>query len=302
MASRKHRVLQQLEYAIFRLFRVLLRAMGAGATRRLGAFLGSLAYRAGGSRAELTRKNLAASFPDRDAAWVKGTARGCWIHFAIQLLQYVRELDAPLEKMLESAEIVGAEPVREATAQGRGVVLYTAHFGNWETAVALLSELGTRFAVVARPLDNKLLQEEIERGRRRAGVEVFPRRRAAARMRDWIEGGGGITVLPDQAVKPSEGILADFVGRPAWTTTAPARLAIRSGAIFVGAFCYADERGKVRAILTTPVDTRGMETEPEQLRILTEQMNSEISRVIRDHPELWLWMHDRWKGAESARP
>jgi KDO2-lipid IV(A) lauroyltransferase len=101
----------------------------------------------------------------------------------------------------------------------------------------------------------------------------------------------GVVVLPpDQAVIPREGVLVPFLGRPAWTTPAPAKMALRADATIVFGFCIPDGL-RHRVEFEEPIRAADF-TDPVQL---TERINDVLSRRIRERPELWLWMHDRWK-------
>jgi KDO2-lipid IV(A) lauroyltransferase len=148
---------------------------------------------------------------------------------------------------------------------------------------------------VARPLDNELLERELQQIRARTGAEVVDRRRAARVLMRGLAGNAVAVLLPDQAVLPREGVLVPFLGHPAWTTPAPAKLALRSGSTIVFAFCIPDGlrhrlefEEPIRADLLTEA-----ERDPEEL---TRRINEIIGNRIHARPHLWLWMHDRWKG------
>jgi KDO2-lipid IV(A) lauroyltransferase len=143
---------------------------------------------------------------------------------------------------------------------------------------------------VARPLDNELLEADLQKLREKTGAEVVDRRKAARTLMRGLAENAVVVLLPDQAVLPREGVLVPFLGRPAWTTPAPAKMALRADATIVFGFCIPDGlrhrvelEGSIRAgEIADPV-------------LLTERINDVLSRRIRERPELWLWMHDRWK-------
>jgi len=104
-----------------------------------------------------------------------------------------------------------------------------------------------------------------------------------------------VVLLPDQAVLPREGVLVPFVGRPAWTTPIPAKMALRRASEIVFAFCIPHETGH-RLEFENPIRVDQLSAAESDPVMLTERINDVISRRITDRPELWLWMHDRWKG------
>jgi Kdo2-lipid IVA lauroyltransferase/acyltransferase len=260
--------------------------------------LGAAAFRFARKRSRLVVRNLEQALPETGPASRREIARRCWQHFATETLEYVRTIGAPPGQIERTAEVGNREHLEAVLAKNRGFILYTAHFGAWETAISLVGSVDMRFSVVARPLDNQRLETLLERSRRRFGVEMVPRRNAARVLMRALARGEGVIVLPDQAVSPREGILVPFIGRPAWTTPAPARLALRFGVPLLGVFCY--RRGdRVVAELTPPIMTEGLSDDDATVKELTERINETISGRIRRDPELWLWMHDRWKGSES---
>jgi KDO2-lipid IV(A) lauroyltransferase len=149
--------------------------------------------------------------------------------------------------------------------------------------------------MVARPLDNELLERDLQRIRARTGAEVVDRRRAARVLMRGLAENAVVVLLPDQAVQPREGILVPFLGRPAWTTPAPAKMALRADSTIVFAFCIPDG-ARHRIEFEEPIRASDFAQGENDAEMLTTTINEMISRRIRERPELWLWMHDRWKG------
>jgi KDO2-lipid IV(A) lauroyltransferase len=108
-----------------------------------------------------------------------------------------------------------------------------------------------------------------------------------------------IVLLPDQAVLPREGVAVPFLGRPAWTTPAPAKMALRHAATIVFAFCIPDGLGH-RLEFEEPIRVDELSESERDPLALTTRINDVISRRIAARPELWLWMHDRWKGIATG--
>jgi KDO2-lipid IV(A) lauroyltransferase len=106
-------------------------------------------------------------------------------------------------------------------------------------------------------------------------------------------------MLPDQAVLPREGVLVPFLGRPAWTTPAPAKLAVRRGSTIVFVFCIPHET-RHRLEFEEPIRVDRLTEEERDPVALTTRINDVISRRIATRPDLWLWMHDRWKGTGES--
>ena len=292
--KRKGAFREKTEFLLYRAITGMVDRVSDQSARTGGERLGALAARLLPRRHQLVLRNLAATFPDKSVEQREGIALACWKHFGRMTLDYVRKRNWPLERVIDQVDLEGWSNLENALAMQRGVIVVTAHLGDWEIGLNVLSRAGVRVTTVARALDNQLLEEELYRVRRRSGIELVDRRHAARTLVRAIEKKEIVVLLPDQAVQPGEGILALFLGRPAWTTPAPARLALRYQVPIVVLFCIpGEERSTLRVLRPIlchelPVDARTAEG-------VTALINDHISAAIREKPELWLWMHNRWK-------
>ncbi len=297
--KRKALWLQRVEYVLVRILLTPLHMASVPRVRRWGAAFGSLGFRLARARTRLAVRNVRTTFPEKNDAECRAIVRACWQHFISDVFVYLRTLDQSVETVLERIIPIHAERLDQAIAIGRGVILYSAHFGSWEIGASILPRFSSRWMLVARPLDNDLLQKELYAGRTRIGVEVVPKRAAARGMLRTLQAGGGVVLLPDQSVKPEEGILVPFLGRPAWTTPAPARMAIRLDCPIVGVFCIPDGE-EIRVEFVEAILPSALAEEQRTPEWITGRINDAISEQILERPSLWLWMHDRWKNTESA--
>jgi Kdo2-lipid IVA lauroyltransferase/acyltransferase len=295
---KKSAVLQRVEYALYR-------AVAAGANRasdqaiaRWGTRLGRLSRNLLRRRDALALRNLTAAFPQMSAEQRRRILDACWEHFGREALRTIRMQNLPVAEIAIRCPFVNAELLEQAIARGRGVILISAHFGGWEVGGLALMSLVNNVRTITRPLDNEFLERDLGRIRARTGAEVLDRRRAARAMLKALSENAVVVILPDQAVLPREGVLAPFIGRNAWTTPAPAKMALRLGSTIVFAFCIPDATGH-RLEFEEPIVVDQLSEEERDPVALTKRINDVISRRIERRPELWLWMHDRWKGTES---
>jgi tetraacyldisaccharide 4'-kinase len=292
---RKGKVLERVEYTAFRLVSRLVSAMNEKRIERWGARLGSLARRALSKRDALGLRNLQLAFPEREPSALRAILDECWRHFGRETLRYLRMRNLSLDEVTALFTVENGHLFDEAIARGRGSVLVTAHWGSWEVAGLALMSLVPNLQSVARPLDNELLERDLQQLRAQTGAALIDRRNAARVLLRALNQNGVVALLPDQAVQPREGVLVPFLGRPAWTTPAPAKMALRSNATMVFGFCKP-EQGRYRLEVVDSIDLESLPPDERDPIALTTRMNEIISRRIREQPELWLWMHDRWKG------
>lgn len=290
-----------IEYALFRL---LVRAVRGLSEKRLEAWSGRVsrfASRVLASRTRVAMRNLRATFPNRTERELRQIADDCWHHYARSILDYFRLVDQDAGALAARIRFEGpSEAFFDSIAKGPALILF-AHFGNWEMAVDLGALIERPITAVARRLDNPLIDRDLLRSRERGGISFVDRRRAARDLLRALHRGDAVAMVVDQAVKPREGILAPFLGRPAWTTDAPARLALRFGVPIWCLHAVADRDGLEVSFDAPIVPAPGLEGEAA-VAAITAEINDRFSRRILDQPELWLWMHDRWKGAPDAAP
>ena len=273
--------------------------MAEESVHRWGTRLGAVAAKVLRGRDALAMRNLRLAYPERSERELRRIADDCWRHFGREALLSVQTQNLSLDEVAERCPFVNAHLVEEAIARGKGTILISAHWGGWEVAGLAVMSMVKNVLTVARPLDNELLERELQHIRARTGAEVVDRRKAARVLMRALAENGVVVLLPDQAVLPREGVLVPFLRRPAWTTPAPARMALRAGSTIVFGFCIPDGL-RHRLEFEEPIQADLLtETERDPVE-LTRRINDIISRRIDARPDLWLWMHDRWKGPEKV--
>ena len=292
---RKNPLLQRVEYVAYRFVARRVTAMSEESVHRWGTRLGVLGGKVLRGRDRLMMRNLRSVYPESPEPELRKIADDCWRHFGREVLIGIQTQNLSLDELAERCPFANEEILDEAIARGKGTILISAHWGGWEVAGQAIMSKVRNVRTVARPLDNELLERELQQIRARTGAEVVDRRKAARVLLKGLAENGVLVLLPDQAVLPREGVLVPFLGRPAWTTPAPAKMALRAGASIVFAFCIPDglrHRLEFEEPIRADLLTEG-ERDPVEL---TKRINDVIGRRILARPDLWLWMHDRWKG------
>jgi Kdo2-lipid IVA lauroyltransferase/acyltransferase len=257
--------------------------------------IGRLASRVLSSRNRIAMRNLRMAFPARPDRELKTIADDCWRHYARSILDYFRVVSEDPGAIAARIRFEGPrEEFFASAARGPSLILL-AHFGNWEMATYLATLVERRVTAVARKLDNPLIDRDLLLNRERGGLALLDRRRAARELLRTLERGDIVAMVVDQAVKPREGILVPFLGRPAWTTTAPARLAARCG-VPIWCIHVVAEGDRIDVAIDPPIAVDPHGDSEQAIAAVTARINDQFSRRILERPELWLWMHDRWKG------
>ncbi|HEY7501573.1 MAG TPA: lysophospholipid acyltransferase family protein [Vicinamibacterales bacterium] len=262
-----------------------------------GSLVGRAFYVVDGAHRRRALRNIRAAFPLRSASECRAIARGMFSHFGRLLTVLLKFSTMTPQQMLARVTFEGEERVVSAHAQGKGVLLFTGHFGFWEIN-ALVHALELRpMSVLARPLDNPLLHDLLESTRRRTGNSVIYRRGAIRRVLRALESNEAVAVLIDQHIQTADAVYVDFFNRPAATTSALAALALRTGAPVVPVFALPLPGGRFRMVYEHAVDPPSAD-DPDAIRELTQRCTDVLEMYVRRYPELWLWMHRRWRDLE----
>jgi len=195
---------------------------------------------------------------------------------------------------MKRVEFEGVERTRSAYALGKGVLFITGHFGSWELHSLAHALEFEPIGVLARALDNPLLNDLLERIRERTGNSVIYRRGTVRRVMRALEARHGVAILIDQHIMSRDAIYVEFFSRPAATTSLVAALALRTGAPIVPVFALPLPGGRYKLIYEHPVEPPPAEA-ADAIHEFTQRCTDVLEMYVRRNPEQWLWMHRRWR-------
>ena len=290
---------QRLEYWLVTVVRSVVRITPDLVAGGLGAALGQCFFIVDGRHRRIAERQLAAAFPRKSAAECRAIARATFRHFGRLLVAVLRFSTLSHEAMRERIEYEGADRVRAALAGGKGVLIFTGHFGYWELQGLAHPLVLPPISVLARPLDNPQLHELLERIRCATGNKVIYKQGALRRILRALEQNEGVAFLMDQHVQGTDAVTVDFFNRPAATASALATIALRTGAPLIPAFALPLSHGRYRMVYEHPVELPPATSE-DPVRDLTQRCTDVLEMYVRRHPDLWLWMHRRWRDDQTA--
>ncbi len=268
------------------------RARSWQASLRVGERLGFWAHRLG-VRRPVAEANLAIAFPDRTRAERERILAAHYRELGRVVAEYPRLPELAKSRLGECvAELKGFEHIERALALGKGIVFVTGHFGNFELMGAFA---GQRFPldVVVKPLRNPLVEARVTALRREAGVGLIPIGAGVRRIFEALRANRGVAMLADQDAR-RHGVFVPFFGRPTSTAEGPARLALRTGAPMILGFDLRGPDGRHTLEMLPPLE-RPAPDDPDPVRTLTAQHAAVLESWVRRHPEMWFWLHRRWK-------
>lgn len=222
-----------------------------------------------------------------------GLVRRIFRHQAANLVEFLRLATLTRETLAERVTFRGLEHFDAARAAGRGAVLLTAHFGNWEYLGAALALKGYPLLSLVRN-QGKLLDAAVNGRRALSGNILLDRNRSGRRVMRALHENGIVGVLADQH-SDNAGVRVDFLGRPCMATSAPVAFALKAGAPLIPAFSVrrSFERHEVVVLPPVPLPRSGDRT--RDLALGTARAQDALAAMIRRHPEQWFWFHRRWR-------
>lgn len=293
-----HRFEYFLAWGLLRLLGGVPHRLARGLCRLLAMF----SYAAWPRLGRVGLSNLRLAFPDWTDARRRRVLRGLFRNFGRMLADFAHFPHLTRANIERFIIYDGFEAFAQAREQGKGVLFLTAHFGNWELSSLAHGIYGYPLNFIVRELDNPLLDALINRYRCLSGGRAIEKREAAREVLRALRRGDAVGILADQNMIPAEGVFVDFFGRPACTTTAPARFARQTGAAIVFGLAIWDEKLKKYRLRFVPVPWIRREDAEEEILVNTANFTRLIEEHVREYPDQWLWVHRRWKTRPPGEP
>jgi KDO2-lipid IV(A) lauroyltransferase len=281
----------------------------SGATA-LGRALGWVWFNVVRIRRRTAIRQIRAAFPEWESGRARRVARELYLdlgRWAVEFLRFVGRDDHRRE-LLARVRVEGLERYESAVAAGRGVIVATAHLGNWDLAACAQGVSGRPLVLLSRSLSNRGLDRFWMERRRGTGLEILDESSAVSVLAGVLRSGRSLALLIDQATPPERGgILIDFLGRPAWTTRLPALLSERTGAPIVPVFAESPAFGGHVIHVEPPLSASevssflGGEGAAARIAAATRALSARLERRVRANPGQWLWLHRRWKAFGRGR-
>ena len=273
----------------------LFRHIPLSLRRILALFIARLAYYISMKHRLITINNLMRSFPDKPLREIICLAKESYVAFMMVVADFLDITYLNKDNLRRLISIEGLDNYTEACKEGKGVLIFSAHFGNWEIGNAALAIMTQPFIFIYRILDSPLLEKIITSVRASYGNVSLSKENAMRPMIRLLRNGGTINILIDQNVAGYEGVFVDFFGRKACTTPGLALLALHTKAPVLPVFTRRLPDGKYLLEIGKKVEIVSSGNRDADVLINTQNFTKIIEEKIRQYPEQWFWIHQRWK-------
>ncbi|MBP2638912.1 MAG: lpxL 1 [Firmicutes bacterium] len=282
-------------YCLVKIISRLVCNMPRALRRNLGRLIGRLCWPlVPAKRRKMSIDNISRAFsiPGEEAAAI---AKASGVRFGPMFMEVLHMPRLNKENINQYVTLEGREHLEAALAMGRGAVLATAHSGNWEVLGASLAMHGFPLVAVVQRQTNAAMDRFINEYRTKAGMHVTYKQGVREMVK--LMGAGKIVGLLMDQDNHSNGVFVEFFGRLASTPQGAAALARINDAPIVPAFITENPDGSHNAIIHPPVFVEKTEDRTEDIRRTTQILTGIVEAHIRQHPEEWFWLHNRWKTA-----
>ncbi len=281
----------RVEYLLAAALVALLRVLPLKASYRAGYGIAKLLDLLLPKLRRVAARNLAMAFPELSAAERSRITEGVFRSVGRVIVAVARF------PSIDRISYEGLENYQAAKAQGRGVLIATAHLGNWELSAFAHAVMTEPMNVMVRPLDNPLVDQLVESRRTLSGNKLIFKKDAARSVLKALKSNEPVGILIDQNTTPAEGVFINFFGTQACAGAAFARLAHHSQAAVIPGFALWHEQERRYVIHFLPEVRMTGDTAAD-----TQRIHAVLEDAIRKDPDQWLWIHRRWKTRPPGEP
>ena len=293
------RVQYRIEWVLMHLLIALCAVFPLRMLRRVGKGMGWIAWRVFGVRKRVVVDNISLSFPGAPSDRVDAIALESCEQYGMALMEFARFRRLSRRALMEMVDVEGMEHLDDALSRGKGAVLFSGHFGNWELLGAVVARRGYPLHVTDTNHSNELTHRIISSLRIGQGMTVIAPSEPSSRITGLLSENKFVSYLADQDAR-RDGIFVDFLGRPASTVRGPAIFSIRKRCPIVALFLVRRGVDRHLAVVEKPIWPDPRLEGRDAIRDLTQRYTRILEKYIRESPGQYFWMHRRWKTRPSG--
>ncbi|HPF71429.1 MAG TPA: lysophospholipid acyltransferase family protein [Candidatus Krumholzibacteria bacterium] len=286
---------QRLDYLLFRGLYLVAGRLPHAAQLAVGRALGAFVWHVVRFRRAVVLDNLQHAFgAERSPDEIRALAAAFYRNLGMTLMEFLAMPRLDPASVTRLVRIEGVEHLEDLRRRGRGALLVSGHFGNWELMGARIAAEGQPVNFIVKTQHNERVDALQNAIRHRVGIGTI---RSGANIKDMIRAlrrQEWIGMLADQDAR-SDGIFCDFLGRPASVFRGAAYLAWKLDCPLITGFIYREPDGTHVVRVDPPVEPDRNLDEEEAVRRLTEVHVRRLEAAVRRAPDHYFWLHRRWK-------
>lgn len=298
--SLKFRIFRLVASALLFCLYIFIRILPLQLHKSIANFIGRLMYRYIPRNRNLVMKHLKMAYGNEmsSADMERITLRSNQ-HMVMNILEFMRFPAMNSKMILRKATFEGEENLTEALKQNKGIIVLSAHYGNWEMLGAALVARGYTLTVVRRDQEG-VLNDVIQKQRDKKGIKTVPRDKPLYKHLVFLLQNNELVALIADQNAGEDGQFVNYFGRPASTFKGPGLFATKTGAPIIPIFMVRDGYMKHRVVIKPPVVIQPTGDASKDILAITQACTNVIENMVREHPEQWMWQPKRWKTPPPA--
>jgi KDO2-lipid IV(A) lauroyltransferase len=288
------KIRHEIEYAAVKAILALVNLIPYRLALSLGDIIGFLGFSVFGIRRNVALANLKNSFGDKyTEKQYHAIGLRAYRNIAKSMIEYGLFPSLKKKGLNRFITMEGREIFQSLKDCGRGGVMVTGHFGSWELMGALIASEGWPIDYLVGEQHNLKVNALMNAHRAMFGIGLIEMGVAARGVFRAVKNGRMVCMLSDQDAG-SDGVVVQFLGRPASTPKGPAAFALKTGAPLACGFIVR-EGFHQRIVIEPPVQVELSGNKEEDIHRLTQAYTSLLERYVTEYPDHWFWPHRRWK-------
>ncbi|MGA9294146.1 MAG: lysophospholipid acyltransferase family protein [Ignavibacteriaceae bacterium] len=284
-----------IEYILFLGLSYFTGLIGLNLSRKFSFFIALLFFYLIPIRKKTVFENLTNAFPEYSEKKIKEIAFGSYKSFSIALVEILYMPFMTKNEMEKIVQCSNTDLIIKKFNEKNGVILLSAHFGNWEyVAVSVSLQVGIPFKVVIKPQRNPYVTKWLNKVRTKWKNEVVSLGLSIRQIYKVLKEKNIVAMVADQR-GPAEGIRVNFFGRKVSIYPGPAIMSLKTNAPIIYGINVRQPGYNYKTHLFEIDKNNLPENEEEKIIELSQRHASHLEKAIRENPEQWLWMHKLWK-------
>lgn len=253
-------------------------------------------------QSKVISRNLMIAFPQKNPAERKNFKKQIYRHFSVMIVEILNLFAKKKpDGILKTIEVKNAQAITKALDRKKGLVVFSAHFGNWELVPFVLDKIFPgKICSIARKMDNPLVEKLVLKFRQYMGSQIIYKENSIRRILLNLNQNKIIYLLIDQNTHPKESVLVDFFRKKTGVVTSVSQLGIKRDIPIIPLFLHY-EKEKIILDILEELKIKKTGNTQDDILLLTQQCTSLIEQKIMEHPTQWFWFHNRWKTKPDKR-
>jgi len=288
------KIRHEVEYVAVKSLLIIINLIPYRLALLIGDAIGFLGFSMLGIRRKVTLANLRNSFGSQytDSQYKKLGLRA-YRNIARSMVEYGLFPSLKKKGLEKFLSMKGRENLQAIRDRGKGAVMVTGHFGSWELMGALIASEGWPIDYLVGEQHNLKVNSLMNSHRTMFGIGLIELGVAARGVFKAVKNGRMVCMLSDQDAG-SDGVIVQFLGRPASTPKGPAAFSLKTGAPLACGFIIRDGLRQT-IIIEPPIEIEPSGDKDEDIRRLTQAYTLTLEKYVRQYPDHWFWPHRRWK-------